>query len=148
MRKTIYVICMVVACLLFSANLTAQEQMPEQMKKSVLLLRPGVSDFGDVYVGDIFADKEFIETTQLDGAISTAQYGKSELRGNTYILRVELVNNRKVESVFTYTFIYQQEATLLQSVGVENLITGQKGESSDFSQKYQLLQAFLQMVKN
>ena len=125
----------------------AQIEMPDKMKQSVIQLRPGVLDLEYKTVEQIFLNKEFIINEQLDGSIATVKYGKTELSGNEYSLDIDFYNGTNKNATLTFVFVFQGESTLLEKIVVNNYQTSEYEESSEFSDKYQLLILFNNLIK-
>lgn len=124
-----------------------QGQMPEKMKKSVLVLRDGVLDLGDETVEGVFLNKDFIKKEQLDGTFVTVRYGKSTLKGNTYKLIIEKLNSDEVTATIIYTLIYNGKRTSLDSVYIEDRVSGQKERLTKFDERVMAVQLFNTLLK-
>ncbi len=123
-----------------------QSEMPEKMKQALLQLRPGIFDLEDKTVEQIFLNKIFISKEQLDGSISTAKYGNFILDGNEFFLNIDFYNGQIKNATITYVLLFQGNSTLLDRIIVNNYQTGEKAESSEFSDKYQMLLVFFNLI--
>jgi hypothetical protein len=126
----------------------AQVNMPEQMKKSILLIRPGILDLNETTVEEFFLNKTFIAKEQLDGTIATCKYGKVEIKGNYCYFGIDIVSGNAVNATITFVLLYQDKTSLIDTIVVTNYQTGESAESSDFSEKYQLLLFFNNLIQN
>lgn len=126
----------------------AQDEIPEIMRKSIIMIRPGILDLGETTVEQFFLNKTFIVNEQLDGTIATCKYGKVELKGNYCYLDINIFSDEQINATITFVLLYQDKTSLLNSIIVNNHQTGESAESSDFAEKYQLLLFFNNLIQN
>lgn len=126
----------------------AQVSIPELMKKSILVIRPGILDLNETTVEEYFLNKTFIAKEQLDGTIATCRYGNVDIKGNYCYLDIDIVSGDTVNATITFVLLYNDKTSLIDSILVTNHQTGEKAESSDFSEKYQLLLFFNNLIQN
>ena len=121
-------------------------EMPEQMKKSIIILREGIMDAGETTVEELFLNKTFKSNELLDGSKKTTRYGKSYLSGNTYSLVLEIVNNDTVTQTMTYNLVYDgNKLTLLKSAELYDSNTKKKETFTQYADKAITLQFFKQL---
>lgn len=94
-------------------NIFAQIKMPDEMANSPLALRAGISELDNKTVSDIFLNKKFKQTKQLDGTIVQSKYGITTLNGNTYTLEIDIFQGDNKTASMTFTLVYQNTYTLL-----------------------------------
>ncbi len=117
-------------------------------RKSILLIRPGILDLNETTVEEFFLNKTFIAKEQLDGTIATCKYGKVEIKGNYCYFGIDIVSGNAVNATITFVLLYQDKTSLIDTIVVTNYQTGKGAESSDFSEKYQLLLFFNNLIQN
>lgn len=120
----------------------AQTEIPDSMKKSLVQLRPGILDLGNITVEDTFLNKTFTSTTFADGSKTTVQYGSLFLKNDIYNLEIIFYKNDKIRALMTFKLLYQGGTTLLHSVTAVNYETGEETESTSMPEKYQFLLLF------
>jgi len=140
-----FLFCFIV---LFGVSCYSQVEMPEQMKKSLIQIRSGIFDLENQTVEQIFLNKEFISNQQLDGSISTVKYGNCNLSGNEYSLDIDFYTNDNRTASISYVFFFQGDTTLLEKIIVNNFQSGVEEESEDFTDKYQMLVFFNNLILN
>lgn len=134
--------------LFFGISCYAQVSMPELMKKSILIIRPGILDLNETTVEQFFLNKTFIAKEQLDGTIATCRYGNVEIKGNYCYFDIDIVSGDAVNATITFVLLYQDKTSLIDSILVTNHQTGENAETFDFSEKYQLLLFFNNLIQN
>ena len=117
----------------------AQTELPEDMKKSFLQLRPGVFDIGKITVEEAFLGRNFTVTELPDGSVTRTGYGLTYFENGLYNIVIVFYKNDVVRALVTFHLLHQGETTFLHSVTVENYETGESAESTNMPEKYQFL---------
>ncbi len=117
----------------------AETELPEDMKKSFLQLRPGVFDIGEITVEEAFLDRTFIVTELPDGSITRTGYGLTYVENGLYGIVIVFYKNDIVRALVTFRLLHQGSTTFLHSVTAENFETGESTESTNMPEKYQFL---------
>jgi hypothetical protein len=145
--KKLSVACAFALVLVFATcSVAAETAMPEKMAKSVLQLREGIIDMGDTTVGSFFLNKKFLSNQQLDGTVSTAQYGKASLSGNNFTLDIDVVNGTNKIATMTFILTHLGKTTLLSRVKINTYGAGENLDSTDFNDKFQMLKMFKSLI--
>jgi len=133
---------LLISCFILSYVAFANDPMPEEIAKSLLLFREGILENNNPTVSDVFLNKKFKTFKLVDGTTSTVEYGQSKLDGNVYTLVINLLTNDKPVAMFKYVFVYQGSTTFFRSAGATDLATGKSDEFTDLKYKFEYLRIF------
>jgi len=138
-KKIFFLIIFFQLFLLHSENL-------EKFWKSLLVIRPGILDFGNSTVEELFKDKRFKKNKDLDGTETIIEYGEITLNGNKVDIPIISKNNFKEIGEMEFRFLYTNEYVVLYEVYLANYDKFQFNTYKDFGEIVYILQLYNELI--
>jgi len=141
MKKIIFYFLFFQSFLLYSNDL-------EEFWKSILVIRPGILDFGNATVEEIFKDKKFRKNKELDGTEVIVEYGEINLKGNKVEIPIIVKRNLKESTIMKFRFLYNNEYVVLYEVYYADYENFQFKTYKDFGEILYMIQLYSILIVN
>lgn len=138
-KKIFFLIIFIQLFLLHSENL-------EKFWKSLLVIRPGISDLGNYTVEELFKDKRFKKNKELDGTEVILEYGEITLNGNKVDIPIISKKNFKEIGIMKFRFLYTNDYVVLYEVYLANYDNFQFNTYKEFGEIVYILQIYNELI--